>query len=455
MERPTLVVVGLGPYGAEHMTSAARDTLATASVARLRTGQHPAAANFASLETYDGLYESASSFEQLYLDIAEDLVRLARAADGPVVYAVPGSPLVAERTVELLRARDDVDLEVLPAVSVIDAACAALGRDPMSVGLRVLDGLDPDQWAGPGPLLILQAHSAGVLAVIADRLGADTEVTVLHHLGGDDEVVMTLRADELARFNRADHLTSLWVERLDTAGTEVERLVALTRTLRERCVWDREQTHASLMRHLLEEAYEALDALDRFVRSDRHDPSEVVEELGDVLFQIAFHCELGVEEGLFDLRDVASRVHDKLVSRHPHVFSDALVRDADEAAARWEELKRDEKGRASVTDGVPLDLPALTLYAKMRRKAISIGLTVRDGEALREHAARALTSIEVPATAVGDASADLVEGSWSELVASMCDLARHCGVDLEATLRRRALSVRDEIVRAEAGNRAE
>ena len=127
--KPVIRVVGLGPGDADLMTRRTFDLLREASVVRLRTRVHPAADAFDDVVSYDDLYERADSFEALYEAIVSDLVELSRhAPGGEVVYAVPGSPVVAERTVELLIARDDVTTVLEPAVSVIDVACAAMAR---------------------------------------------------------------------------------------------------------------------------------------------------------------------------------------------------------------------------------------------------------------------------------------------------------------------------------------
>jgi len=368
--KPVVRVVGLGPGTLDHVTRRTLSLLSEASVARLRTRVHPSAAAFANIPSYDDLYENAASFEELYSAIADDLASLAKAAaPEEVIYAVPGSPTVAERTVELLIARDDVTAVLEPAVSVLDLASAALRRDPMSVGLRVVDALGSiDPFRGPGPLLILQTYSPQVLANVADRLPPSLDVTVLHHLGLEDELITTLQSSDLASFAQADHLTSLWVEEFRDGGVAMADLIDLVTRLRAECPWDQEQTHASLTRHLLEEAYEAIDALERFERAlARGELSDdvidhVEEELGDLLFQIVFHAELGDEEGNFNFATIADGVRDKLIGRHPHVFGDVTVTGADEVASRWEELKRVEKGRESVTDGYLLRVHLLVFW---------------------------------------------------------------------------------------------
>ncbi len=453
---PVVRVVGLGPGDVTLLTRRTFDLLTTAPVVRLRTRVHPAAAAFDDLASYDDLYERAESFDALYDAIVVDLIELARSAPGgEVLYAVPGSPIVAERTVELLLASTDVETILEPAVSVIDVACAAMRRDPMASGLRVVDALaNTEPLRGPGPLLVLQTYSSEVLASVADRLPTTTLVTVLHHVGLSDEVIVELPAEKLTTFGDVDHLTSLWIDGLRTAGEAMDDLVAFMRRLRAECPWDQEQTHASLTRHLLEEAYETLDALEAFVRVEddvaSDESAHVEEELGDLLFQIVFHAELGDEEELFNLATIADNVRDKLIGRHPHVFGDVQVNDSNDVAARWEVLKRDEKGRESVTDGIAWQLPALILYTKLLRKATSVELR-RDAEASRAVALDALRDVTLERNGVDDAqSSSDVETNWGDAVAALVEMAQWAGVDLEGVLRDRARSLRDEIRNVEA-----
>jgi MazG family protein len=149
--------------------------------------------------------------------------------------------------------------------------------------------------------------------------------------------------------------------------------VQLVAKLRAECPWDAEQTHRTLTRHLLEETYEVLEALapvgDGGPDTDPEAYEHLEEELGDLLFQIVFHTTLATEAGFFGLGDVARGVHDKLVHRHPHVFGLVDVDGADDVVANWEQIKKAEKGRDSVFDGIPSDLPALLYALKVTKKA--------------------------------------------------------------------------------------
>ena len=167
------------------------------------------------------------------------------------------------------------------------------------------------------------------------------------------------------------------MEGSDGAGA----LVALMERLRKECPWDRKQTARDLSGYLLEECYEVLDAL------SREDWKELEGELGDLLFQIVFLARLGEERGAFDFESVARRIHDKMVARHPHVFGDAAVRDAEGVRVQWEELKRKERekeGRPpSPFDGVPRALPALLKAVRLTSRAADLGFDwERDADVL-------------------------------------------------------------------------
>jgi MazG family protein len=156
----------------------------------------------------------------------------------------------------------------------------------------------------------------------------------------------------------------------------VAAFAEVVRRLRAECPWDREQTHASLRRHLLEESYEVLEAIDHVDVEAGTGFEHLEEELGDLLFQVVFHATLAAEAGQFTLADVARTVHDKLVVRHPHVFGDVTAADAEAVMATWEQRKKVEKGRSSVFDGIPGNLPSLLFAYKVQRKAASVGVDV-------------------------------------------------------------------------------
>ena len=463
MAAPTVVVVGLGPGDVDLLSAAARDRLRGPGAVVLRTGVHPAATSFGSIPTFDHLYEASATFDEVYERIVAELVGLAHT-HGQVTYAVPGSPLVAERTVELLREIDDLEVVIIPALSFIDLAYSALSLDPLSSSLRVVDATEPRaRLRGPGPILLAQCHSPSVLSDVklsidADLMAEPPRAVILHHLGLADEQVLDVAVDELDRFSAADHLTSVFIPELRTVGPAAEDLVDLMATLRAQCPWDQKQTHGSLTRHLLEEAYEALEALEALeaagdqvhLREEDVDSLyiDVAEELGDVVFQVVFHAHLAGEEGQFDLTAVLDGVRTKLIGRHPHVFGDVVADTPDQVAANWEEIKKAEKGRSSVTDGIPRALPALTRYTKLLRKAEAISFVA-------PHATSIGDRISLDLAAALDATGERRDDATSEsngaaalaigqLLGDVVELARVAGVDPESVLRQRS----EELTRA-------
>ncbi len=385
--RPVVDVVGLGPAGPELTTPAATERLADAPLVFLRTGRHPAAAPWiaAGARTCDHHYEHQATFAETYAAIVEEVVGAA-LANGRVAYAVPGSPLVLEATVPLLRADPRVEVRVCAGMSFLDLAWERLGIDPVAAHVRLVDAerFATDAAFDRGPLLVSHLWSKAVASEV--KLAVEefpaTPVVALQRRGLADESVRELSWAEIDRELEPDHLTCLYVPALGApVGAELAALDALVRVLRAECPWDAEQTHASLARHLIEEAHEALDAIDGLGPEPAAAAPERVahleEELGDVLYQVFFHCVLAGEEGLFTLADVAARLSDKLVRRHPHVFGEgAAPATSASQESSWERLKQQEKGRTSLLAGIPATLPALARAAKLEGRARSVGLAL-------------------------------------------------------------------------------
>lgn len=376
--RPRITVVGLGPAGPELLTGEAAELLRSDQRIYLRTARHPAADAVDATATYDHVYDAAESFDEVYEQIVEDLVERAREA-GEVIYAVPGSPAVAERTVELLRRRTDIELDIRSSLSFTDLAWVALGIDPMAEAVTVVDGHEFGIAAGGGngPFLVTQVHSAEVLGDVVVALDhAAVGLTLLQRLGSPDQRVEQITPERALRESQLDHLTSLYIERLDTpVAPAFQRFDELVRRLRVECPWDRVQTHESLRKHLIEETYEVLEAIDAVAADPDVGYEHLEEELGDLLFQVFIHARLAAEEGRFTVADVATGIHDKLHLRHPHVFGDA---DPDEAVSGWELAKQTEKDRASLLDGIPGSLPALLTALKVQKRAAATGFTGPD-----------------------------------------------------------------------------
>lgn len=419
---PTVHVVGLGPGGPDLATAGTLELIATIPRQFLRTRRHPAAVLMEAAVGFDDVYDRSDRIEQVYPSIVEQLVTVART-EGEVLYAVPGSPVVAEHTVELLLADSRVTTVVHPAMSFLDLTWARLGVDPVETGVRLVDGhrFAVEAAGERGPLLVAQCDSSFVLSDIKLSVEdpPDGPVTVLQRLGLPDESVRELDWWDLDRLVAPDHLTSLWIPRLGAPiGAEVTRLDELMRRLRAEDPWKAAQDHDTLKRYLLEESYEVLEAIDAYDPDTGAGADELCAELGDLLYQVVFHSSIAAEAGWFTLADVAAAIHDKLVRRHPHVLGAAPAGPTiDELVRAWEADKRTELGRASVMDGIPSAMPALARALKVVRKADSLGVDLPSA----------------PDAAVSDAMTDA--DALGAVLLGLVEAAHAAGLDPEDALR--------------------
>lgn len=431
MTRPRIDIIGLGPAGPDLLTAGTLALIDEVPTRRLRTARHPAAIAV-DAESFDHHYETHDTFDAVYGAIVAELVSLA-AEHGRVLYAVPGSPAVAEHTVELLLEREDIDVVTHAALSFVDLAWVALGVDPIADGVRIVDGhrFATEAAGERGPLLVSQCHDRQTLSDIKLSIDAGPELTatVIQRLGLPDQHVSTVAWPDLDRTIDADHLTSLYIPELPApVGAAFAQFAVMVERLRSDCPWDAEQDHATLRRYLLEESYETLEAIDHLVETSPESDElearygDLQEELGDLLYQIFFHSILAEEAGWFDVADVAQGIHDKLFERHPHVYGDVETT-LEDLPAQWEAAKKAEKSRSSIMDGIPAALPALLYATKVQKKASAIGHAVPDRGALE--------------------AAD--EAAVGELLFSAVALARELGIDAESALRQRAVAFADDV----------
>jgi tetrapyrrole methylase family protein/MazG family protein len=238
----------------------------------------------------------------------------------------------------------------------------------------------------------------------------------------------------------------------DSTGPLFEALLSLMDRLRAEggCPWDREQTHASLRPYLIEETYEALEALD--VGETGH----IVEELGDVLFQVVFHCQIAREQGEFTMADVLQAVIQKMTRRHPHVFGNTEVANSGEALRQWEQIKRTEAGAEgtprSALDGVPKSLPALLRAQRLQVKAGRVGF---DWPTWREAWSKVREEMVEADEAMVAGDADRVKAELGDLLFSLVNVARLLEIDAEGSLRQAADTFTRRFKEVEAAMRAE
>ena len=464
----TLTIVGLGPGAAGHLSLETLKLLEERFVI-LRTEVHPTVAELKrrgiSFISCDAWYEKEATFEEVYDKISSFVIEQAKNKE--VVYAVPGSPLVAERTVTLLREkakRYNIPLTIKPAMSFLDLAYVDLGIDPID-GLRIIDAQDFSALADAGqyPLMVTQVYNQMVASdmklILMDILPDETEVYFLRNLGLEDEECRKIPLFEMDRQPVIDHLTSVFIPRQpeealqsmlqsvkddsDTDGYwerfpllrhktqfDVRPLADVMQVLREPggCPWDREQDFDTIRANLIEECYEFLEAV------DDKDTHGMVEELGDILMQVVFHARMAEEKGMFTLQDVIDGVTDKLIERHPHVFGTVKVANSDEVLTNWEAIKLQEKPeRERVLDGIYKGLPSLLRAHKIQKRVAKVGFDWTETEDVKKKVLEEWKEFN-EAAALQDQEA--MEWELGDLYFSLVNFARHLGLESETALNR-------------------
>ncbi len=438
-------VVGLGAGDLDQLPLGSYRLLKQASALYLRTREHPVVEQLAKegirFESFDEVYERHGTFDAVYSTIAAELLYRAKQY-GKIVYAVPGHPLVAERTVQLLLqegAAQDVAIEISGGQSFLDPLFARLKIDPIE-GFALLDAtsLRADQVNPRLHTVIAQVYdklvASDVKLTLMEVFGDEYPVTVVTAVGvAGLERVETIPLYELDRVDHLGNLSLVYVAPSDDPAVwnrqfpRLKEIVAILRSPNG-CPWDREQTHQSIRKNLLEETYEVLETI------DDDDPDAMCEELGDLLMQIMLHAQMAAEDGYFTVEDVIAGLNEKLIRRHPHVFGDKNANDAGEALANWQQIKAEEKAAKGIDvaaqsqlDGIPRDLPALMSAYKLQKKAAEVGFDWDD-------IADVYRKIEEEYQELRQAAPEERTGELGDLLFAVVNLARFLKVDPEEAL---------------------
>lgn len=376
-------IVGLGPGDYSQISQGALEILQSSSNIFLRTEKHPTidvlkeSIQYTSL---DHFYDNGKDFEEVYYKISEFIIESSKKGD--VVYAVPGHPRVAEKTVRIIETmanEKDIEVETIASMSFIDAMFNYLGIDPAE-GFKLLDAFEIQN-------SYVDTNTNMIITQVYDHfIASNLKLTLLEYYDYDQEVCIVTGAGvknlesktyiplhELDRMeNEFNYLSSLYIPKTDKKMyNTINELQEIMDTLRgpSGCDWDKKQTHESLKKYVIEESYELCQAI------DNDDIDEIIEELGDILLQVIFHCQIGQEEGYFDLKEVINGICTKLIHRHPHVFNEQDL-DMNDFEKTWEDLKQEEKGESSITEGlkrIPKYLPSLIRAEKIQNKAALVG----------------------------------------------------------------------------------
>ncbi len=439
---PGITLLGLGPGDPKQLTLEAWDVLSAADEVFLRTRQHPTVSGIPSsvkIHSFDELYENGESFDDVYTSITQKVLELGRRVEG-VIYAVPGHPFVAETTcpeIARLAQAEGLPLRVVEGLSFLEPTFSALGLDPFP-RLTLFDALTLGQAHVPAfapdiPVLVAQIYSRLVASEVKSTLTGiypdEHPVELIHNAGTKEQMVETLALFEIDRSEHIGLQSVLFVPSLGE-GTSLEAFQEIVAHLRapNGCPWDREQTHESLRKHMLEESYEAIAAI------DSGDFSGMREEFGDLLLQVMLNSQIASEEGEFTFNDVVKGVYDKIIRRHPHVFGEVKVNGVDGVLVNWEKLKEGERkgeGKADkgILDGLPLALPALSQAQEYQDRAARVGFDWTEIDGVLDKVREEIEEIKKAETDLELAS------EMGDLFFAVVNLARWKKVDSESALR--------------------
>jgi tetrapyrrole methylase family protein/MazG family protein len=387
MDQKGIVLLGLGPGDPGLLTGEALDWLQKVDELYVITKNHPVVNSLpdnVTCHSFDPVLTSDLSAEQVIEQIILTILQLGKRSQS-VTYAVPGHPLTANATCSgiLQRARETgVPVKIIAGVSLLEPILQALSIDPQSQ-ITLIDALTLSKQNTPSfppskPALITQVLSSKtasqLMSVLLTVYPEHHKVTLVHAVGTKNELVEQLSMGEIDQSTQFGLYSSLYCPPLPfgSAFEDFQQIIAQLRSP-EGCPWDREQTHASLKPYLIEESYEALEAL------DLEDMPSLKEELGDILLQIVLHAQIGIEHQEFRMSDIMTHISDKMIRRHPHVFADGDARDVAGVIHKWEEIKANERKdngnpeKKGMLDGIPANLPALVQSQHIQQRAQRIG----------------------------------------------------------------------------------
>lgn len=436
-------ILGLGPGAEEALTIGTINELKNCKNVFLRTEKHPTVSYLKEqnikFDTYDNVYDTMESFDEVYLNIANDLIK-KHEEFGDIVYAVPGHPLVAEKSVFNLIdgcKKNNIEYKVIPAVSFIDAMMEGLMIDPIE-GLKVIDAFDINNQVLDKRIgtIITQVYNpliaSEVKLKLLEQYNDETEIFYVRAAGiKGQESIRKIPLYELDMQEDIDYLTSVYIPKDLNNKKDFNDLLQVIETLRGEggCPWDREQTHKSLEKALIEESYEVIDAI------EKEDDDALIEELGDVLLQVVFHASIGKEDGYFDIGDIIGGICDKMISRHPHVFGSLEgINSSEDVLVKWDELKKKEKGYANMTEemeAIAKSFPSLLRAHKVQNKAKKVGF---DFENVDSAIDKVKEELEEVIDVYNTKNMDKIKDEVGDLLFSCVNVARILNIDEECAL---------------------
>jgi tetrapyrrole methylase family protein / MazG family protein len=442
-----IAIIGLGAGDLNQLPLGVYKKLKQASLCLVRTMDHPVVKELAAegviFESFDEIYEKHQTFEKVYDEIAEILLK--RAELEAIIYAVPGHPMVAEKTVQLLLEKGperSISITIEGGQSFLDALFQAVRIDPIE-GFQLLDGtsLSRDDLHTNQHIIIGQVYDSFVASevklTLMEKFPDDHEIFIVKAAGNKGEAVIKIALYELDRqMNQLSNLTSVYVPPFKNDAGRYQEFSMLREIISELrgpngCPWDIKQTHESLKSYLIEEAYELIDAI------DQKDIDGMIGELGDVLLQIMLHSQIAEDEGMFTIDDVVEGISAKMVRRHPHVFGDVKVNGTEDVLKNWQKIKDEEKAGEtnkgkSLLDEVGKTLPSLIRGFELQKRAAKVGFDWKDVTGAWSKVKEEIAELEIEFKK--DRNAEDIKNELGDLFFALVNVSRFYGIQPEEAM---------------------
>lgn len=437
-----IIIAGLGPVESGSLSIDSLEILKGAKFLVLLTSQLPVVSSLnkeqIGFDTFERIGQELAESEDADEIISRELISLTKEHE-EVVFGVPGHPLLgqsittrlAEQTTKL-----GIALEIIPSLCSRDSALAGSATHFLR-NVQVIDASEiAEHDVTPSLDLIVtggldQSIASDLKSQLLNFYRSSSPVLIVQNMEPENKAgLIYCLITQLDQCKELSNKTSLYLpaSRFPVGATFFD-LVRIMAKLRgpTGCPWDRQQTHDSLKRHLIEESYEVIETI------DAGDSEHLMEELGDLLLQTIFHAQIASEQGDFDISDVLENIVTKLLRRHPHIFGDKQAETPEDVMVHWEEAKRKE-GKAKILSGLPQSLPALLYALKLQKKAAHVGF---DWEEKQDIAEKLLEEAEEfkEACLQGQDHQELEE-EIGDVLFTIVNIARHYDIDPESALRK-------------------